>query len=398
MAELPRVKIEYGNGALGQAVSSADGLLVLVVCGATAVADTFELAKHYPLQRLDGLEALGVTSENNALVYKIVKDFYTEAQEGTKTYIVGYPDTLSMSDVLNKENPYLRNIVELTKGEIRGFVVTSVAKAGATIENGLDVDLAAAMLNAQTLGDWATDVKNAPIFTILDGLSYAGDPEVLPDLKTFAYNRVGVVIGDTDQDSKNQAVGLIAGRMAVSPVQRNIARVKDGALNVLTIYAKDKPIELAGIATIHGKRYITFRTFTGYSGYFIADDLLATKETDDYNQITRRRTIDKAYRIAYPTLVEELIDEIPVNEDGTMMETYATAFEQKVISAIATNMTARGELSANPNDANDQGVQFKIDRTTNVLATAHIYATLRVRPFGYGKYIDILLGFTITAN
>lgn len=396
MAELPRVKIEYGNGALGQAVSSADGLLVLVVCGATAVDEKFDLAKHYPLQKLDGLEALGVTQENNPLVHKIVKDFYTEAQEGTKTYIIGYPDTLAMSDVLNKDNPYLRNVVELTKGEIRGFIVTSVPKEGAAIENGLDADLSAAMLNAQMLGDWATEVKNAPIFSILDGLSYAGDPEALPDLKTFAYNRVGVVIGDRDENSPNQAVGLIAGRIASSTVQRNIARVKDGALNVLTMYAKDKPIELTDIATIHGKRYITFRTFTGYSGYFIADDLLATKETDDYNQITRRRTIDKAYRIAYPTLVEELIDEIPVNDDGTMMETYATSFEQKVINAVALNM--KGELSANPKDANDQGVKCKIDRTVNVLATSQIKATLRVRPFGYGKYIDITLGFTVTST
>lgn len=303
-----------------------------------------------------------------------------------------------MSDVLNKENPYLRNVIELTKGEIRGFAVTQKVKANPTLKNGLDSDVEVAMLNAQALGEWARDVKNAPLFSIIDGLSYSGDPEALVDLKTFAYNRVGVVIGDTSANSKNQGVGLIAGRIASSPVQRNIARVKDGALNVLTMYAADKPIELADISTIHGKRYLTFRTFTGFSGYFIADDLLATKETDDYNQLTRLRTIDKAYRIAYPTLVEELLDEIPVNADGTMMETYAASFEQKVNSAIATNMTAKGELSADPTKANDQGVTTKVDRTNNVLATNRIYAVLRVRPFGYGKYIDILLGFTITAN
>ncbi|MBF0576604.1 DUF2586 family protein [Dysgonomonas sp. GY617] len=396
MAELPRVKIEYGNGALGQAVSSADGLLCLVVVGASAVADKFTLAKHYPLQNIDGLEALGITPENNPLVYKIVKDFYTEAQDGTKTYIVGYPQTLAMSDVLNKDNPYCRNIIELTKGEIRGFAVTKVASETPTITNGLDTDLAAAMLNAQALGNWATEVKNAPVFSILDGLSYAGDPEALPDLKTFAYNRVGVVIGDTSISSKNQSVGLIAGRIASSPVQRNIARVKSGALNVLEMYAGDKPIELADINTIHGKRYLTFRTFTGFSGYYVADDLLASKETDDYNQITRRRTIDKAFRIAYPTLVEELVDEIPVNENGTMIETYAAAFEQKVINAISLNM--KGELSVDPTDENDKGVKCVVDRTVNVLATSQIKGTLRVRPFGYGKYIDVLLGFTITAN
>ncbi|HML64649.1 MAG TPA: DUF2586 family protein [Dysgonomonas sp.] len=398
MAELPRVKIEYGNGALGQAVSSADGLLCLAVVGATEIAEKFALAKHYPLQAPSGLETLGVTQANNPLVYKIVNDFYKEAQEGTKTYIVGYPDTLHMSDILDKTKPYLRNVLELTKGEIRGFAVTKVASPDPEIENGMSSDVATSMFAAQMLGDWATETLNAPIFTVLDGVSYTGDPETLPDLKTFAYNRVGVVIGDTESGSANQAVGLIAGRIAVSAVQRNIARVKTGALNVLEMFAGDKPIELADVATIHGKRFITFRTFTGFSGYYIADDLLATKETDDYSQITRRRTIDKAYRIAYPTLVEELVDEIPVNEDGTMIETYATAFEQKVISAIATNMTAKGELSADPTDENDQGVKCLVDRTINILATSQIKATLRVRPFGYGKYIDVLLGFTVTSN
>lgn len=396
MAELPRVKIEYGNGALGQTVSSADGLLCLAVVGATEIADKFALAKHYPLQDPGGLETLGVTQENNPLVYKIVNDFYKEAQAGTKTYIVGYPDTLTMSGVLDKTNPYLRNIIELTKGEIRGFVVTQKAKATPAITNGLDSDVEAAMLNAQTLGDWCTGTLNAPVFTILDGVSYAGDPEALPDLKTFAYNRVGVVIGDTESGSANQAVGIIAGRIAASAVQRNIARVKTGALNVLEMFAGDKPIELADVATIHAKRFITFRAFTGFAGYYIADDLLATKETDDYNQITRRRTIDKAYRIAYPTLVEELVDEIPVNDDGTMMETYAAAFEQKVINAVALNM--RGELSTDPTDENDQGVKCVVDRSVNVLASSRIQATLRVRPFGYAKYIDVLLGFTVTSN
>lgn len=398
MAALPYVKIDYGNGAITQAIASADGLLCLVVVGAVAIADKFDLAKYYPLRKYSDLENLGITAENNPEAEKLVKDFYTEAQEGIKAYLIGYPDTLKMSDVLNKENPYARNIIEETNGEIRGFIITSKASDEAVITDGLDNDLEAAKLNAQALGDWATEVRKAPIFTLIDGLNYSGDPEELIDMTKQAYNRVGVVIGNSSANSKNQANGLIAGRIALSSVQRNIGRVQDGALNVLEMYAGAKKVELADIETLVNKGYITFRTFTGMSGYYIADDPLATKPTDDYNQITRRRVIDKAYRIAYAVLIEKLNDEIPVNADGTMIETYARSFELAVENAITTNMTANGELSTDPSDSTDRGVTCKIHRTTNVLATNKVEAELRVRPHGYAKYITVLLGFAVTQN
>lgn len=395
MRELPRVKISYGNDALAQAIASADGLLCLVVVGATAIEGKFDLAKQYPLNKLTDADDLGIAADTNALAYKLVQDFYTEAAEGTKTYLVGYPSTLSMSDVLNKDNPYLRNIHEATNGEIRGFFVTAVSAESPTITDGFDSNMEAAKLNAQTFGEWATFSRYAPVFTILDGLNYSGAEEEVPDLTLETKNRVGILVGATASGSANQSIGLLAGRIASSPVQRNPGRNLDGPLNVLEMYCGDKTVEQADIATLHGKGYITFTTYTGMTGYFITDDPLATKETDDYNEITRRRTIDKAYRIAYATMVEQLKDEIPVNIDGTMMETYARAFELKVERAIANNMTANGELSADPSDSTDRGVVFTIDRTNNVLGTSKILSVLRVRPFGYGKYIDVVLGFTI---
>lgn len=395
MSNIPFVKINYGNGALAQAIASADGLLCLIAVGAVGVTDTFDLAKTYPLRKAGDLVPLGITSDNNPQLYKLAKDFYTEAKEGTKVYIVGYPDTLKMSDVLDYDKPYARTIIESLNGEIRGLFISAKPGVTPTITKGLDNDLEAAKLNAETLGDWATESRFAPIFVIIDGLNYNSDPEAVEDMRKQNYNRVGVVIGDHSQSSKNQAIGLIAGRVAMAAVQRNIARVADGALSVLTMYAGDKPVEIADIETLHNKGYITFRTYTGISGYYITDDPLATKDTDDYNQLSRRRVIDKAYRIAYAVLIEKLLDEIPVNADGTMIETYARSFELAVENAIVTNMTANGELSTDPSDSTDRGVTCKVDRTVNVLATNKVEVELRVRPHGYAKYITVLLGFTV---
>ena len=391
---LPKVTIDYGNGALGQTISSADGLLCLVICGAVAIADSFMLAKYYSIRRLSDVDPLGITSENNPLLYQTVKDFYTEAQEGTQVYIIGYPSTLKMSDVLNKDNPYLRNVIEVTNGQIRGFVVTSVSSANPVVTDALDNDIPAALLNAQGLGEWSRTTRYAPVFVILDGLNFSGNASDLKDLKTHSYYRAAVVIGSTTAGAANQAVGLIAGRIALGSVDRNIGRVADGALNVLTMFAGDTVIELADTETIYNLSYITFRTFTGISGYFISDDLMATKETDDYNHLTAVRTIDKASRIAYAVLVQQLLDKVQVKSDGTMLQPVIASWQQILINAIATNMTANGELS----DDGDNGVQVFIDPTQDVLATSTINVELRVRPFGYARYIKVLLGFTVNEN
>lgn len=391
---LPKVKIDYSNGALGQTISNADGLLCLVVCGAVAVADTFVLAKYYGIRKLSDVDSLGVTASNNSLLYQTIKDFYTEASEGTLVYIIGYPDTLKMSDVLNKENPYLRSVIEATNGALRGFVVTAVSAQNPTVVNGLDNDIPTALINAHALGEWSRTERYAPIFTVLDGLNFNGNAGDLTDLKLHSYYRAAIVIGSQTSGSANQAVGLIAGKIAVSTVDKNIGRVSDGALNVLTMFAGTKTIETADTESIYNKSYITFRTFTGIAGYFIADDLMATKDTDDYNHLTAIRTVDKAARIAYAVLVQQLLDKVQVKSDGTMLQPVIVSWQQVIINAIASNMTAKGELS----DDGDKGVQVYIDPSQDVLATSTINVEVRVRPFGYARYINVLLGFTVNEN
>jgi len=163
----------------------------------------------------------------------------------------------------------------------------------------------------------------------------------------------------------------------------------------LNMYAGSTPIELADTETIHSSSYITFRTFTGISGYFISDDLMATKETDDYNHLTAVRTVDKAARICYSVLVSQLLDKVEVKSDGTMLQPMIVSWQQIIQNAIGTNMAASGELSV---DNGDNGVEVYIDPSQDVLATSTINVEVRVRPFGYARYINVLLGFTVNEN
>jgi hypothetical protein len=146
---------------------------------------------------------------------------------------------------------------------------------------------------------------------------------------------------------------------------------------------------------LHDKGYITLRQHVGRAGYFITDDPLATLPTDDYNGIAVRRVIDKAYRLAYETMTTELLDEVSVNDQGQVSVSYAKSIENKVENAIINAMTVNGELGNDPADQNDTGVVCLVDPTLNVLATGKIVVSLRVKPFGYAKYIEVNLGFKI---
>ena len=72
---LPRVKINYLNGLIGAAPGNQDGLLLLVVVGASAVSTTCQLGKAYRLVSSGSLAGLGVTSANNARLHELVSQF-----------------------------------------------------------------------------------------------------------------------------------------------------------------------------------------------------------------------------------------------------------------------------------------------------------------------------------
>lgn len=393
---LPRVKIQFLNGQLGTVGDSADGLLALIV-GAAAVAATFALNTPYTVTSVDDLAGLGITKDNNAVLFKAVSQFYDESETGTRLIIYGVAPATTATNICDYTKTgvgFARDLITRQNGALRGIVIANVNTGGsAASTNGLDPDVFTALPKAQQLAEWATTELYAPLFIVLEGRKYDASKE-LKDLSNETYNRVAVIIGDTETGSDGACMGTLAGRIASCPVQRNIGRVKSGSLFPTEMYIGTKAVEEAEsvIAQIYDKGYIVPRRYVGKSGYFFADDQMACDPTDDYAHMAYRRTIDKAYRIAYATLLDMLLDELEVNEDGTLQIAVVKDWQQTVEDAINRQMTANGELSA----TDGEGCRCFIDETQNVLATSKINVTLKVRPFGYARYVDVNLGFLVS--
>lgn len=358
---LPYVKIDFKNGSLGGVEPMDDGVTLAIIPGLNLE------------ENIDCLTYEDFVDKADTESTKVAA-FFTEA--GGKCRLI-----------VSSAEPTEANIKALLSdyaGDIRHVVID-----GAT----------SAQLNTlQAVGEWAAAQLYAPVMFFV---SVAG---VTP--KTLGLNRVAVV--DTVTNAQENGVALlwyVAGRAAQLPVQRSVARAKDGALTATEWYYTEGSGANATVKLVnnlyaepkHNSGYITVRTFQGKAGYYISDDLMAAEASDDYHLIPRRRTIDKAYRIAYKTLVEYIGDEIPVTADGTIPTAICKEIENNVERNIYSLMTVEGNLGVDTSNPNDKGVTCYVDPKQNVVATSRIDITLKVKPYGYTKYIEVKLGFDTNA-
>lgn len=395
----PSVNIAFANGAIGSVTTSPDGICVIV--GSAVANGTFTLNTPETVYSLLEAEALGIipTVTGNYELHKTIKEFYDEAGTGTELWIYGVAKTRTLDQMIEDS----RFVLTASNRRIR-FVIVKYAPSTAdnAVTAGLRTGFPATCAAAQAIAEEFTTSKKQPVVFILEAYNYTGVASDLVGFTNTTYNRVAVLISDTEKRtgttaSKGAAVGVLGGRIAANQVHVNIGRVKDGALKPLTFYVVDTPVEQVNVDAIYNKGFITLTTHTGKSGYYFVDDHLACEVEDDYHFLTRRRVIDKAFVLANQTLTNFILDTVPVTNEGKIQAAYAKAIEAEVERVIAQEMTAKGELSADPTVANDTGVECVIDITNNIVQDSTLNGKLGVRPFGYNRILEFSIGYKVTA-
>ena len=351
---LPYVKINFSNGSLGSQEPMDDGVTLMLLSGFSA--------------DIDCLNYEDFLSQNSNTDKPEVAAFYHQAGRNTRLII--------SSDTLSEAN--LKALLAKYNGEIRTVVIN-------------DVDDAATITLLESVGTWATTTLFAPVlFLVQADETYIN---TVPDFKALEKSRVAVVDSLFDAD-ETPILYYVAGRLAVSPVQRSLARVKDGSLFCTEVYnSSEVLVDNTYAETRHAKGLITARVYIGKSGFYISDDPMTMPATDDYALIPRRRTIDKAYRIAYKTLVDYIGEEIPATDSGNIPSPVCKEIENAVERAVYTLMTTEGNLGVDSTDPSDTGVICYVDPQQNVVSTSKLNIILKVKPYGYAKYIEVNLGF-----
>ena len=162
---LPRVKIEFANGALGQMAASSDGVFGLLA-NAAPVAEKLRLLKTYIVRSLDDAKGrLGITQENNPGLHKLLAEFYAEAGDGTELWIKCFAETVKMTEMVDlATEDGVKSLLTEANGRIKGLFVHYSSRMGQTItiENGLNSDVYTAIAKAQLTAAYATDTLKAP--------------------------------------------------------------------------------------------------------------------------------------------------------------------------------------------------------------------------------------------
>ncbi|MBA3828688.1 MAG: hypothetical protein H0X33_07110 [Taibaiella sp.] len=292
---LPNVNITLANGTLGQTLQTADGVAGIVLTGATE--GTVTAGTPFTIQSLANAQALGLTQTNNAYALKHIQEYFNEAGNGATLYVLIVPNTLKVTNVCDQTN--VNGAVKLLNyagGVIRllGIAIDDTQVGTITVTNGLNADVYTALASMQAMATTYFG-QQTPFRAVIGGTSFSGTATALTNQTTNASNRVSIVIGDTISTGPNAAVGLLLGRLSAIPVQRKVSRVKTGQLTTLAAYINGTDAaKYTSTATVHDRGYITFRTFSGKSGYFFTGDDTCKAATDDYNVLARGRVIDKA--------------------------------------------------------------------------------------------------------
>ncbi len=386
---LPNVIIELGNGNLGQVSATDDGIAGLILTGSST--DNLELNEIYVLGSFKELEELGVTSENNPLVYKDVKSFYQQAGEGSELHLIVVSDATTLSDMCDiTDDAPLKKLINYSSGRIRLVGLNKNPDSGysANTEQGFDGDA----ISAATLAQQFADVSAAsvrPFRLFMPVIGWDGETITFKPRES-SWNRVAFVIASDGKVGQGQyhsiAIGQVLGRASKIGVHQSLGRVRDGSIAVegyLSDGTLPEETSSAIINQLHDAGYIFYRTIIGKNGYYLNGDAMAAPLSDDYAYLNLGRVIDKAIVIAYTTYIDDLLDNIEVDDKGQLPVPVCKEFEGKIRNAVLSLMG--DEISS---------FSAFISPEQNVLSTSALAISCSIVPLGVLREINVKLSFS----
>lgn len=383
---LPSINFNIQNGGLLQQPVTSDKVVGILLTG-YSVVDKVQLNTAYQIFSLKDAENIGITAGGvNDFAYNQLVELYNEGGQGAEVWLMLVSDATTYTVMFDVNEDYATKLLDEAAGAIR--VLGGVKKSIGTeeSEDGLDADVHTAVVKAQALATFYA-TKFMPIRVLISGNNFTGVVADLKDYKTANNNRVLCLLSNTG-GGKVASIGLALGRLARTPVQRNLGRVADGPVEPIAAYftnnAKVETLQSAWDA-IYNKGYTFLRSFVNKSGYFFTDDKTLTEDVDDFNSLARGLTMDKAVILCYITLVENLLDEIEVNADGKIHPAIVKSWQAQVEDVLQARMIAESNLS---------NASCYIDENQNILSTGKMNVVVRLQPVGYASEIEVNIGFT----
>lgn len=248
------------------------------------------------------------------------------------------------------------------------------------------------------------DVAHKPLSALYAAdLSGTTDISTLSDLAVLSASAVSAIIAQDGGGKGNYlwqttgksvpAIGTLLGTVALAKVSESIAwvgqfNISNGSECEVLAFANGQLFSDVTVTdglqeALNTKRYIFLKKFVGLSGSWFNDSHTAIVQTSDYAYIENNRTIDKAIRGIYSSLLPSLNSPLLLNSDGTLADTTVAFFESQ--SGVNLDQMVRDtEISA---------YQVVVNPSQNVLSTSKIIVAVTLVINGVARFIEVPIGF-----
>jgi len=217
---------------------------------------------------------------------------------------------------------------------------------------------------------------NAPNVSIILGMDGTGEGYSLFVSKGYSICAVGAVLGAVSRVLVNESVAspelvdFVSAELDL-PLFGNGQRVKD--LNTTQIEA------------LYDKGYMFHLKYSGDLGTYLVDTLTCVDSDDDYKDIQRNRTMDKALREIRKVLFPKIHSKINTTTGGRMDSAEISIYTDLVSSPLNI-MKSNTEIS---------NFVVYIDPTQDVLRTSTLTIDVKIQPYANARWIDVNLGFAV---
>lgn len=229
--------------------------------------------------------------------------------------------------------------------------------------------------------------------------SCGGDVDALKaaNLREPGLRNVSVAVGHDGDDGLWDAaantdgkstgmVGMLLGMLSKAPVNESVSwveRYPSGVKNPCVGAGTPlREMSSADVLTLDTNGYIFLTTYPGMEGSYVSDTQTLDEATSDYAHIEDERTMDKAVRGVYVSLVKALGGKVYADEDGSLREDSRAMIEEKA-SAILEQMERDGELSGH-------SVEVRGDQ---VLRDGKVKVVIKNRPTGVVRELEVSIGY-----
>lgn len=362
---------------LGVAVNASTPLTFTVTGTITAAAGT-----------------LGVTGVGSKLAvwhYHIAEYFRLQPKGVLYVGFYAVPSTYNFVDITTMQN--------FADGKIRQLAVF----LGIECHAYTSADITA--INTEVLANCDANHKPLSVLYAAD-LSATSDLTTLTDLNTLTANKVSAVVaqdgaglGQYLWKSVGKSIttlGALLGAVSFASVSDCIEWV--GKFNISNGTECDTPAFANGdlvsakaqsyLVSLNNLRYIFLLKYVGNAGSYFNDSHTAIVITSDYAYIENNRTIDKAIRGIYSSMLPALGSPIVLNADGTLTDT-SLAYFTSLAELNLTQMKRDVELSDS---------QVLISSTQNVLTSGKLVVAVELLPIGVARSIQVNIGFVVALS